>query len=411
MTPYTVGKYEIRRELGRGAMGVVYEAHDLSQGIDVALKVMAGTPGTTEQRRSQQRRFDREAKVLARLNHPRVVRLFEQGQLNGRHYFAMELVRGTTLRDRLRFQGPLSGPEVTRLALELCDALEHLRFHEVVHRDIKPENLMLLPDGSVMLMDFGVAWAGSESEGTSSCATGFQGSPSYMSPEQVAGHPVDHRSDIYSLAVTLYEAATGRRAVEGESIPEITHKVATEYPLPPAGLPPFFQTILLRAMAKDPASRYSTAAELASDLRAGRTPILGPMPIVAPQPAAIPVVASMPRTFLGAAPDEVTAASPLMPPPVPPASLENWMPPSIPLRPPPPPPSDLVSAPRGQVGSSTEPGAGVLPCRLHPTVAGIARCGECGNPLCYHCLLETPARGVICRACGFREQAQPGKRS
>ena len=256
---------------------------------------------------------------------------------------------------------------------------------------------MLLPDGSATLMDFGIAWVASEGDGNTGGPTSFQGSPSYMSPEQVTGQPVDHRSDIYALAITLYEAAAGRRAVEGESIPEITHKVATEYPPPPAGLPPFFQTILLRAMAKDPATRYHTASEMANDLRAGRTPML-PLSVMQ---ASSPVLgsSSTPRAYLGATPEEVAAAGRPAPPP---ATSENWMPPAIPLRSGPAPSVPAPPTTGAQTLTGTDPVTGLLTCRVHPAMAGVARCAECGSPLCYHCLLETPSQGVICRSCGFR---------
>jgi serine/threonine-protein kinase len=250
-------------------------------------------------------------------------------------------------------------------------------------------------------MDFGIAWASSENEAGGGGSGGFQGSPSYMSPEQVASQELDHRSDIYSLAVTLYEAATGRRAVEGSSIPEITHKVATEYPLPPAGLPPFFQGILLRAMAKDPATRYSSAAEMAGDLRTGRAPILSPVMAPTPLLPATPT-ASLPRNYLGPTPNPVAAPSPSSTSAEP---LENWMPPPMPQQ---ERFAPWLSSPAPQsTAAAPMPVAGLLTCRAHPALAGIARCGECGHPLCYHCLLETPTRGVICRSCGFGPKPPP----
>jgi len=248
MATVSFGKYEIQRELGRGAMGVVYEAHDPERGVEVALKVMS-VPAhyTNAARKRQSERFGREAHALAELCHPNVVRVFDEGEIGGRPYFSMELVRGTNLRDRLQFQGPLSVPELIRLASELCDALEHIHGRGIVHRDVKPDNIMLLPDGRAKLMDFGIAQF--QFDDRSRTSGGFQGSPAYMSPEQVAGKPVDGRSDIYSLGVTLYEAATGKRAVQGDSIPEITQKFASEYPPPPVGLPPFLQATLLKARA------------------------------------------------------------------------------------------------------------------------------------------------------------------
>lgn len=362
MSNVTFGRYEIRRELGRGAMGVVYEAHDPVLGADVALKVMTVNPSASpDSRKRQLSRFLREARALSELEHPGVVRAFDQGEVDGRHYFSMELVRGTTLRDRLSFQGPLSLPELTRLATDLCTALEHIHQHGVVHRDVKPDNVMLMPDGSAKLMDFGIAQVHEDAD--SAPSGGFQGSPAYMSPEQVSGMGVDARTDIYSLGVTLYEAATGRRAVEGDSIPVITHRVTHEYPPAPVGLPPFFQGVLMRALTKDPFQRYQSAQVMGEDIQAGRMPssvAAAPPGFVRPEPA-----------YLG-------------------ADLESPAAPTV---------TDFVlpgadSAPPAQ--RDTRP-----PCRLHPRVAGSALCVNCQQPMCHTCTLEVPGRGVICRACAF----------
>ncbi len=426
-------------------MGIVYEAHDSGRGADVALKVLAGKGAATpDGRRRQVERFYREARALSNLNHPHIVRVYDRGELGGRPYFSMELVRGTTLRDRLRYSGPLSVPDLVRLALELCGALEYLHCRDVIHRDIKPENIMLLPEGSSKLMDFGVAQVLAENAD----AGGFHGSPAYMSPEQVSGRPVDGRSDLYALAVTLYEAATGRRAVEGKSIPEIVHRVSAEYPPPPTGLPFYIQGILLRAMAKDPALRYSHAAEMASDLRAGRLPAPpGRVPLPAgPGRTLQAPVASAPGGpmpgFPGPTPASLrTVPRPTVPPqpsPAPslPATGSTEWPPPAPwaadaptrgaapsMRPPPP----LVSAGGSVPGSASSlaestaadaptllPGAAAFefdlgipaaqepvgaPCDVHPAMRGIAVCSECRRRLCYGCYLETPHRGVLCRGC------------
>jgi serine/threonine-protein kinase len=362
MSNVTFGRYEIRRELGRGAMGVVYEAHDPVRGVDVALKVMTVNPSASpDSRRRQLSRFLREARALSELEHPGVVRAFDQGEVEGRHYFSMELVRGTTLRDRLQFQGPLSVPELTRLAVDLCTALEHIHQHGVVHRDVKPDNVMLMPDGSAKLMDFGIAQVHEDAD--SAPSGGFQGSPAYMSPEQVSGTGVDARTDVYSLAVTLYEAATGRRAVEGDSIPVITHRVAHEYPPAPVGLPPFFQGVLMRALTKDPFQRYQSARMMGEDIQAGRMPsslVVAPVSYVRSEPA-----------YLG-------------------ADLEPPHQPTV---------TDFVLPDAGF--ASPPPRDARPPCRLHPRVPGAALCVSCQQPMCYTCTLEVPGRGVICRACAF----------
>jgi len=266
LAPVTFGKFQIQREVGRGAMGVVYAADDPVIGDLVALKVVSNAPVPQEARQRRLERFLTEANTLSSLRHPGVVRLYERGEVNGRHYFTMELLQGHTLHEHLRISGALSLSSLVRLAGELCHALDHIHSRWVVHRDVKPENIMLLGDGTCKLMDFGIAQlanaAGPEPE------VGMDGSPAYMSPEQVSHRPVDHRTDIYSLGVTLYEAATGRRAVEGDSLPAILHRVVYEYPPAPQGLPPALRAILRKALAKEAEHRYASAAQMLADLTA-----------------------------------------------------------------------------------------------------------------------------------------------
>lgn len=385
MSALRFGKYHIKRELGRGAMGVVYEAQDVEIGLEVALKVMTVPAGATpEATRNRLERFYREARALKGLLHPNIVRLFDEGEVGRRFFFSMELVRGTTLRDRIQMQGPLPVSDLLRLATELCDALDHVHDRGVVHRDLKPENVMLLPDGSAKLMDFGVAWLAAEDDPSRS--NGFHGSPCYMSPEQAASRAVDGRSDLYSLAVTLYEAATGRRAVEGDSIPAITHKVLSEYPPPPPGLPVYFQAALLRAMAKDPAARYGRAGEMAADLRAGRIPAPLPPPSLPAVPPGYLLSAPTPGGFAGpTAPAPVSFSSPGGAPAGPAATV------LIPTYPPAP----------VQPGTETASDEAWTQCRVHPRRPSVETCGQCGHPVCYLCLLEVPVRGILCRACAF----------
>jgi serine/threonine-protein kinase len=310
------------------------------------------------------------------LSHPGVVHLYDQGEVRGRHYFAMELVRGTTLKDRVQMQGPLSVAELTRLTLEMCEALAHVHEHGVVHRDLKPENIMLMSDGSARLMDFGIAQM---IGGSAAAATGgFQGSPAYMSPEQVQGKPVDRRSDIYSLGITLYEAATGRRAVEGETIPVIAHQVANEFPPPPTGLPQFLQVVLMRALTKDPEKRYQYASEMAADIRAAQAGLpLSRRPGASAPPPPEPEHAAPAPAYLGSLPekDPVAMAQAVTATTAP--SLGEFAGNLIPPTPPPP------------------------ACRAHAGAASTALCTQCRSPICYTCLVETPTRGIICRGCAY----------
>lgn len=364
----TFGKYEILRELGRGAMGVVYEARDPSNGVEVALKVMS--PPSRKSKDAEKRqfeRFGRESRALSGLNHPNVVHLTERGEIGGRPYFCMELVRGSTLKERLHQQGPLSLPELVRLAQELSSALDYIHSHGVVHRDVKPENIMMQPEGSAKLMDFGVAQLLSFEDLTS--LGGFHGSPAYMAPEQVAGGLVDARTDVYSLGITLYEAATGRRAVEGDSIPVIVQKVAREYPTPPAGLPLYFQAILMRAMAKDPAHRYQRAGEMADDLRMGRIPEVTFSPIAAPAPPPVPQELQQPTA------GSVYFGSPIPNPP--------------------------AFATGAAVAPAPPAVATRIACPEHPYATSVASCTRCGRPICNGCLVELPQSIILCRNCAF----------
>ena len=363
----TFGKYEILRELGRGAMGVVYEARDPNNGVEVALKVMSPPSRKTKDAEKRQvERFGREARALSGLNHPHVVHLTERGEIGGRPYFCMELVRGSTLKERLHQQGPLSLPELVRLAHELSGALDYIHSHGVVHRDVKPENIMIQSNGGAKLMDFGVAQLLSFEDLTS--LGGFHGSPAYMAPEQVAGGLVDARTDVYALGITLYEAATGRRAVEGDSIPLIVQKVAREYPTPPAGLPLYFQAILMRAMAKDPAHRYQRAGEMAEDLRMGRIPEVTFSPIPAPTlpPAPPPEAPTAGSHYFGSPiPNPPSFSGVAIPSPAPPAVATR------------------------------------IACPAHPYATSVGSCTRCGRPICHGCLVELPQNIILCRNCLF----------
>ncbi len=363
----TFGKYDILSELGRGAMGIVYEARSADREESVALKVMSvpANPSVDSVRR-QVERFYREARALQRLEHPRIVRLYEQGEVGGRPFFSMERVSGTNLRDKLQFQGALSLPELVRLTTEVSEALDHAHARGVIHRDIKPENIMFLPDGGSRLMDFGIARILPEDD--PSVSAGFQGSPAYMSPEQAHCRPVDGRSDTYSLAITLYEAATGRRAFEGDSVAVITQKVLHEYPLPPAGLPHFFQGALMRAMSKEPAHRYARAGEMAEDIRLGRMPNFNFSPVAAP---AAPTYTPPPPVYLGDA-HSGSAAPPSYQP-----AYDG---------------QTLVTPP--QAASQ------VTVCRMH-SARGVDLCASCVTPVCHGCLVEIPGRGIVCRLCAF----------
>ncbi len=262
-----VGRYRILGELGRGAMGIVYEAEDPSLDRSVALKTII-LSDDTEARKDYEKRFLLEAKASARLTHPHIVTVYDFGEEGDLGYMAMELLEGTELRARM-LSGEIPTVEAVDIAAQVADGLGYAHGRGVVHRDIKPSNIMLLPRGQVKIMDFGIARMRTSDLKTS---TGVVlGTPKYMSPEQVAGSPVDNRSDIFSLGVVLYEMLTRSSLFGGNDTPQILHNVTSREHTPPSRVnrevPPLLDFVVARALKKDPAVRYQDAYELAADLR------------------------------------------------------------------------------------------------------------------------------------------------
>jgi tRNA A-37 threonylcarbamoyl transferase component Bud32 len=270
--PQTLGEFRIVREIGRGAMGVVYEAEQVSLKRRVALKVLRfGAAPDAE----AMARFRREAETVAALHHTNIVPLFAAGTEAGVHFFAMQLIAGRSLaavlEEATRAGGPPDAKTVAGWGVQAAEALAHAHARGVVHRDVKPSNLLLDGEGTVWLTDFGLARRSDEA--TLTTAGVLLGTPRYMSPEQAAAArtPVDQRSDVYSLGATLYELATGKPVFEAESAGQLLEQIATAEPVPPRryrpDLPRDLETVLLKCLAKDPGQRYPTARELADDLR------------------------------------------------------------------------------------------------------------------------------------------------
>lgn len=256
----TLAGYTLVREAGRGAMSTVYEARD-PNGRLVALKVLH-TPVSLppDQQRSLIERLGREARVMASLSHPNVVQIYDVGQAGGEHFLVMEFLDGQTLRQRLD-GGSLSLLEATRILDGVAEALDAVHAQGVVHRDIKPSNVMLLPDGRVKLMDFGVARQGDD---TTITQTGMiVGSPAYMSPEQVRGEENTPATDLWALGILLYEMLAGRSPFTGSNVSTVLYRVAHDQPAPVPGVAPDVQHILRRALDKNPARRYPTGCALA----------------------------------------------------------------------------------------------------------------------------------------------------
>ena len=275
-SPETVGRYQVRRELGRGMMGVVYLATDPDLGRDIALKVIQLPHGATDEERANfEQRFFAEAQSAARLTHPGIVIVHDVGRdaSTGALFMALQLLPGRTLDSLLKEKKRLEWPEALRITRRVAEALEHAHGEGVVHRDIKPSNIMILPTGEPKIMDFGIA----KIEAERLTATGqFIGTPLYMSPEQAQAQPVDGRSDIFSLGSVLYEMLTGVPAFAGESVTKILFKLMSSEPEPPsvvvASISPAIDNILRRCLAKDVTMRYPNAQALASDISA----IIGP---------------------------------------------------------------------------------------------------------------------------------------
>lgn len=261
----TIGKYQIVREIAR-SNDIVYEAIDPSINRRLAVKELSIPPNVTgAQRRERIERFWREGKAAARLTHPNIVTIFEVDKDGDRHFIAMEYLEGQTLRDVLQAGGPLSLPDAKNYMLQLCSALSCAHSKGVIHRDIKPENVQITPGGHVKLTDFGIARLMGEPSITQNGQV--FGTPSYMSPEQVAGKELDARSDIFSLGVLFYEMVAGHKPFQGDSVVTITYNIMNMEPAPPPGAPPWVVSVIRKAMAKDVAMRYATVDEMADDIR------------------------------------------------------------------------------------------------------------------------------------------------
>jgi serine/threonine protein kinase len=261
-----IGRYKLLGELGRGAMGVVYKAEDPNLDRVVALKTIILVDDAAG-RKEYQKRFFLEAKAAGKLNHPHIVTTYDFGEENGIAYLAMELLEGKDLRARLQ-EGVLPAAEAVDIAKQVAEGLGYAHERGIVHRDVKPGNIMLLGRGRAKVMDFGLARMRMADHKTS---TGMVlGTPKYMSPEQVAGSPVDNRSDIFSLGIVLYEMLTGVRLFAGEDAPQIMHNVTYAEHEPPTrvnpALPAMLDFVVARALKKDAAVRYQDAFELAADL-------------------------------------------------------------------------------------------------------------------------------------------------
>lgn len=255
-------RYKVLGELGRGGMGIVYKAHDTVLDRTVALKVL---PEALRENAQALQNFLREAKSAAKLNHPNIVTVFDAGEQDGRYYIAMEYVDGTTLKEVLKRKGPIAAGGVLNVLFQMCEALGYAHEQRVVHRDVKTANTMWTRERKAKIMDFGLAKVVEE---VRNHTTIVSGTPYYMSPEQTLGKNVDHRTDIYSLGVTLFELATGTVPFREGNIPY--HHVHTPPPDPREivpEVPALLAQIIAKCMAKDPAARFQTTRELSARVK------------------------------------------------------------------------------------------------------------------------------------------------
>jgi serine/threonine-protein kinase len=311
MSLQTVGRYEITGELGRGAMGVVYKALDPTIGRTVALKTMRlDVHGLDAQ--EMVRRFQNEARAAGVLNHPNIVTIYDAGEQDGIFYIAMEFIEGTTLHELLAEKRVLATDEVLQLTRQICRGLDYAHSNGIVHRDIKPANIMITGNGTVKIMDFGIAKSGGQVTNTGQVL----GTPNYMAPEQVKGRQLDGRSDLFSLGVILYEMLTGEKPFVGQNVTTIIYKIVNENPITPRDLDvtvhPGLSAIVTKALAKAPDDRYQTGADLVRDLenyklagpvRTGGTAAINPAPSAPEKTLVLPlrVVAGNTARVAGAA--------------------------------------------------------------------------------------------------------------
>jgi hypothetical protein len=296
MTGQKLGRFEIIREIGKGAMGVVYLAHDPKIDRRIAIKMVAMPEGVSpEEAREARHRFVREAQAAGKLQHPNIITIYDVVEEESRSYIAMEYIEGETLEPYCKPGSLLPLEKVLSVTAQACAALDYAHKNHVIHRDIKPANLMLVKGELVKITDFGLA---KHPEANLTQAGVLIGTPNYMSPEQISGRAMDGRSDFFSLGVVLYELLTGERPFGGDTISTIIYRILYEEARSPRivneKLPVAFDSIFKKVLAKDPADRFQTGAEFIEALNNYSTyhlrrPVSAAPPTVrAPRPVSVP---------------------------------------------------------------------------------------------------------------------------
>lgn len=268
----SLAHYTIIETLGAGAMGTVYRARDTKLGRDVALKVLPEDLAADPDRLD---RFQREARALAAIDHPNIVTVYSVEEYGGAHFLTMALVAGRSLQDELE-TGPVTLPLFYAIADQLTDALFAAHERGIVHRDLKPANIMLTEDGRVKILDFGLAKLTEadpyEAETDLKTKAGVvMGTAPYMSPEQVQGHELDHRSDLFSLGVVFYQMLTGERPFSGDNAAALFSAILRDEPAPMAGQQSELERLVLRCVAKRPGARNGSRGTRSPDRAAERS--------------------------------------------------------------------------------------------------------------------------------------------
>src|SRR5947208_264857 len=271
--PQTLGRYQLERVLGKGAMGIVYEALDPKLHRKVAIKTILISQLDEDTAKDFSMRFVREAHAVARLNHPNIVQVYDFGEEGDIAYLVMEFIRGDELKSTLSTGRQFDRKECVRIMCELLDALDFAHEAGVVHRDIKPANVMLDGQGRTKLTDFGVARVtdADRTHAERTQAGTMVGTPAYMSPEQIQGQRIDRRTDIFSAGIILYQFLTGQKPFTGEGAWTVAKKIIQEDPPMPSSinmaLSPEFDRLVAKALAKDPEQRFATAREFSQALK------------------------------------------------------------------------------------------------------------------------------------------------
>jgi serine/threonine protein kinase len=255
------GRYQVLKELGRGGMGIVFQAHDKALREQVAIKILSPLLSNNQEALE---RLKREVSAARRITHPNVIRIHDIAEIGGLHYVSMEFFQGSTLKDFIRQTGSLSLMQAFQIAGQICDGLEAAHRQGVIHRDLKSQNIIINSANQIKIIDFGLAHS-THLQGMT--ATGLiMGTPEYMSPEQVEGKRVDERADIYSLGIILYELFTGRVPFTGDSAIAVGFKQMKEPPPAPRSIAPHLsaeiEAIILKCLQKDPLDRYPSVTEV-----------------------------------------------------------------------------------------------------------------------------------------------------